>query len=86
MTIALLALFVFGTIAALILARYYEPPPRLTVGRTVRLVLCVVALGLLSAVGLRDPLPVSVVYPIAAGVAAAMPAGVVVVERRTGRR
>ena len=78
----LIALFVFGTIAALILARYDEQP--LTVGRKVRLVLCVVALGLLSAVGLRDPLPVSVMYPIATGVAAVMLAGVVVVERRTG--
>ena len=83
MTIALIALFVSGTIAALILARYYEPPPKLTTGRAARLVLCVVALGLLSAVGRSDPLPISVMYPIAAGVAAAMLAGVVVMERRT---
>ena len=83
MTIALIALFVSGTIAALILARYYEPPPKLTTGRKVRLVLCVVALGLLSAVGRSDPLPISVMYPIATGVAAAMLAGVVVMERRT---
>ena len=80
MTIALIALFVSGTIAALILAQYDEQP--LTVGRKVRLVLCVVALGLLSAVGRSDPLPISVMYPIATGVAAAMLAGVVVVERR----
>ena len=83
MTIALIALFVSGTIAALILARYYEPPPKLTVGRKVRLVLCVVALGLLSAVGRSAPLPISVMYPIATGVAAVMLAGVVVMERRT---
>jgi len=81
MTIALIALFVSGTIAALILAQYDEQP--LTVGRKVRLVLCVVALGLLSAVGRSDPLPISVMYPIATGVAAVMLAGVVVMERRT---
>ena len=75
----LIALFVFGTIAALILAQYDEQP--LTVGRKVRLVLCVVALGLLSAVGRSDPLPISVMYPIATGVAAAMLAGVVVGTR-----
>ena len=86
MTIALLALFVFGTIAALILARYYEPPPKLTVGRTVRLVLCVVALGLLSAVGRSDPLPISVMYPIATGVAAVMLAGALIMERKAERR
>jgi len=80
-TIALIALFVSGTIAALILAQYDEQP--LTVGRKVRLVLCVVALGLLSAVGRSDPLPISVMYPIATGVAAVMLAGVVVMERRT---
>ena len=81
MTIALIALFVSGTIAALILAQYDEQP--LTVGRKVRLVLCVVALGLLSAVGRSDPLPISVMYPIATGVAAVMLAGVVIMERRT---
>ena len=82
MTLALLALFVFGTIAALILARYYEPPPKLTVGRKVRLVLCVVALGLLSAVGRSDPLPISVMYPIAA----VMLAGALIMERKAERR
>ena len=80
----LIALFVFGTIAALILARYDEQP--LTVGRKVRLVLCVVALGLLSAVGRSAPLPISVMYPIATGVAAVMLAGVVVMERKAERR
>ena len=75
----LIALFVFGTIAALILARYDEQP--LTVGRKVRLVLCVVALGLLSAVGRSDPLPISVMYPIAAGVLGLMLMVVVVMER-----
>ena len=84
MTLALLALFVFGTIAALILAQYDEQP--LTVDRKVRLVLCVVALGLLSAVGRSDPLPISVMYPIATGVAAVMLAGALIMERKAERR
>ena len=81
MTVALIALFIAGAIVAFILARYYEPPPPLTVGRTARLVLAVAALLLLSVAGLRDPLPISVMYPVASGLLAVMLLGVVLVER-----
>ena len=84
MTLALIALFVSGTIVALFLMRYEQLP--LTVGRMARLVLCVVALGLLSAVGRSDPLPISVMYPIATGVAAVMLAGALIMERKAERR
>ena len=72
MTLVIVALLALCAIAAFILARYYEPPPALTRGRIVRYVLAVAALALLGAVGLNDPLPVSVLYLPAAGALAMM--------------
>ena len=85
MTLALIALFVFGSVVAFWLALVYQPPPPLTKSGLARFILCIAALALLSAVGLRGPLPVSVMYPIATCVLAVMLVGVVVTEKREQR-